>query len=654
MIGHAVDEEPPSPTLWLKWMHPNDRESAQHTMKQALEHGPDQFQMEFRLQHSDGHYLRLLSRGFIQRDEQGRAVRVSGTNTDITERAAEQAALRASEEKFRLVAENTSDGIVIYNLEKVLYASPAFARLTGQTDAFENSQSLADVMARIHPEDLPAVELRVRDSLLEQAPQLIYEFRYLHADGHYFYREDSVRFVYNARGGLESAYVIARDVTERREARQQIERLAFFDPLTELCNRRLLTDRLAQALPMSERSQRFGALMFIDLDNFKDLNDTHGHALGDDLLRQAARRLSGLVREGDTVARLGGDEFVLLLLGMGADSDAAAQQAGVLGRKVLKALGEPFHLGDVSHQCTGSVGITLFRGQLQTVDDILKRADVAMYQAKAAGRNCLRFFDPGVQAVVEARSQLEQDLRRSVDREELALFYQPIVNAQTEVVGYEALVRWRHPQRGMVPPSEFIALAESTGLIQPIGRWVLQQACRQLARWAHSPHTEHLTLSVNLSARQLLLPSFVIQVLEVLQREQAPGERLKLEITESLLQDDVEQTILKMQALARHGIRFSLDDFGTGYSSLSYLKRLPLSQLKIDRSFVRDLLTDSNDEAIARMILQLAQTLAMDVVAEGVEEASQLAALREMGCQQFQGYLFGKPGPLPTELLGSS
>jgi EAL domain-containing protein (putative c-di-GMP-specific phosphodiesterase class I) len=311
-------------------------------------------------------------------------------------------------------------------------------------------------------------------------------------------------------------------------------------------------------------------------------------------------------------------------------------------------------LGDVSHQCTGSVGITLFRGQLQTVDDILKRADVAMYQAKAAGRNCLRFFDPGVQAVVEARSQLEQDLRRSVDREELALFYQPIVNAQTEVVGYEALVRWRHPQRGMVPPSEFIALAESTGLIQPIGRWVLQQACRQLARWAHSPHTEHLTLSVNLSARQLLLPSFVIQVLEVLQREQAPGERLKLEITESLLQDDVEQTILKMQALARHGIRFSLDDFGTGYSSLSYLKRLPLSQLKIDRSFVRDLLTDSNDEAIARMILQLAQTLAMDVVAEGVEEASQLAALREMGCQQFQGYLFGKPGPLPTELLGSS
>lgn len=217
-------------------------------------------------------------------------------------------------------------------------------------------------------------------------------------------------------------------------------------------------------------------------------------------------------------------------------------------------------------------------------------------------------------------------------------------------MGYEALVRWRHPLRGLVPPGEFIALAESTGLIQPIGRWVLQQACRQLARWAQSPDTDHLTLAVNLSARQLLLPSFVIQVLEVLQREHAPGERLKLEITESLLQDDIEQTILKMQALARHGIRFSLDDFGTGYSSLSYLKRLPLSQLKIDRSFVRDLLTDSNDEAIARMILQLAQTLDMDVVAEGVEEESQLAALRELGCQQFQGYLFGRPGPLPAAL----
>lgn len=654
MMGREPSEAAADPALWLRWMHPDDLDAAQQTMRQALEHGPDQFQMEFRLQHQGGHHLRLLSRGFIQRDANGRAVRVSGTNTDITERAAQQEALRASEEKFRLVAENTSDGIVIYDLEKVRYASPAFARLTGHTEAFENSQSLAAVMQRIHPEDLPMVDRQVRDAIAEHAHQLVYEFRFLHAKGHYFYREDSVRLVYTPRGGLKSAYVIVRDVTERREAQRQIERLAFFDPLTELCNRRLLTDRLSQALPASERSQRFGALMFIDLDNFKDLNDTHGHALGDDLLRQAATRLLGLVREGDTVARLGGDEFVLLLMGMGSDADGAALQAGVLGRKVLKALAAPFHLGMVSHQCTGSVGITLFRGQSQTVDDILKRADVAMYQAKSAGRNCLRFFDPGVQAVVEARSQLEQDLRRSVEREELALFYQPIVNGRTEVMGYEALVRWRHPQRGLVPPSEFIALAESTGLIQPIGRWVLQQACRQLAHWARSSDTAHLTLSVNLSARQLLLPSFVIQVLEVLQHEHAPGKRLKLEITESLLQDDVEQTILKMQALARHGIRFSLDDFGTGYSSLSYLKRLPLSQLKIDRSFVRDLLTDSNDEAIARMILQLAQTLDMDVVAEGVEEAAQLAALRDMGCQQFQGYLFGKPAPLPAALSAPS
>ncbi len=650
LMGRVQDEVPASASLWLQWIHPEDTEQAQQTMRQALARGPDQFEMEFRVQHHDGHYLRMFSRGFIQRDPSGRAVRVSGANTDITERAAEQAALRASEEKFRLVAENTSDGIVIYDLEQVHYASPAFARLTGQSEAFENSQSLAEVMQRIHPDDLPLVERVVREGIAQQAAQLIYEFRFQHADGHYFYREDSVRFVYGSRGGLKRAYVIARDVSERRAAQQQIERLAFFDPLTELCNRRLLTDRLTQALPMSERSQRYGALMFIDLDNFKDLNDTHGHAMGDGLLQQVARRLTSLIREGDTVARLGGDEFVLLLMGIGADADGAALQAGVLGRKVLKTLAEPFLLGAVSHQCTGSLGITLFRGHGKSVDEILKRADVAMYQAKSAGRNCMRFFDPGVQAVVEARSQLEQDLRRSVDRQELTLFYQPIVDTDRKVMGYEALVRWRHPLRGLVPPGEFIALAESTGLIQPIGRWVLQQACRQLARWAQSPDTDHLTLAVNLSARQLLLPSFVIQVLEVLQREHAPGERLKLEITESLLQDDVEQTILKMQALTRHGIRFSLDDFGTGYSSLSYLKRLPLSQLKIDRSFVRDLLTDSNDEAIARMILQLAQTLDMDVVAEGVEEESQLAALRELGCQQFQGYLFGRPGPLPAAL----
>ncbi len=446
--------------------------------------------------------------------------------------------------------------------------------------------------------------------------------------------------------GAQQFVAVARDITPRKRAEEQINQLAFYDALTGLCNRRLLLERLERAQVSSARSRQYSALIFMDLDNFKDLNDTQGHGVGDDLLRQVAERLSQGVRDGDTVARMGGDEFVMLLENLGIEEADAAIAADQIGRKLLKALNEPYPLGPVVHHCTASLGVTLFRDQNDPAEDVLRRADVAMYEAKGGGRNAVRFYDPEMQSAVQKRTALDRDMRLAIERGEFELFYQPIVDAAALVSGYEALLRWRHPTRGLVSPADFIPVAEQSGMILPIGAWVLEQACSTLAQWAADPERQHLTLSVNLSARQLQQTDFVSRTRQVLERHGLQGNRLKLELTESLLQQDVDQTIIKMRELAADGIRFALDDFGTGYSSLSYLKQLPLSQLKIDRSFVRDVLTDPNDAAIARTILQLALTLDLSVVAEGIETEGQLAALRAMGCQAFQGYLFGRPSPL--------
>jgi diguanylate cyclase (GGDEF)-like protein/PAS domain S-box-containing protein len=454
------------------------------------------------------------------------------------------------------------------------------------------------------------------------------------------------RAVLDQSGQALGVLGLARDVTERKRADAQIERLAFYDPLTGLCNRRLFHDRLEQAQSASTRSQHWAAVCFIDLDNFKDLNDTQGHDQGDLLLQQVGKRLHAAVRDQDTVARLGGDEFVVLLEELGQDESQAALYANTVGEKLLEALNHPYTLQRGEHHNTPSMGITLFRDHQERVEDVLKRADLAMYQSKAAGRNTVRFFDPQMQESVQRRSELARDLREALSRDELSLYSQPVVDGLEVVQGHEALLRWRHPQRGMVSPAEFIPVAEQTGLIVPIGTWVLHQACKHLVEWAKDPVKVHWTLAVNLSARQLRLPDFVQQVHHALQSTGARPTQLKLELTESLLLHDVEDTIVKMGELAKVGIRFSLDDFGTGYSSLSYLKRLPLSLLKIDQSFVRDLLTDPNDAVIAHTILQLADTLGLEVVAEGVENEGQKQLLQVMGCKAFQGYLFGRPAPM--------
>ncbi|MBI3901729.1 MAG: EAL domain-containing protein [Nitrosomonadales bacterium] len=433
------------------------------------------------------------------------------------------------------------------------------------------------------------------------------------------------------------------DITERKAAEDEIRYLAFFDPLTRLPNRRLLVDRLQQALANGSRNQKFGALLFIDLDNFKTLNDTFGHDKGDLLLQQVAQRLSACMREGDTVARLGGDEFVVLLEELGQKINEAAAQAEVVGEKVLSALNQSYLLDGQAYHGTPSIGVTLFGQQHESMDELMKQADLAMYQAKAAGRNTLRFFDPEMQAAVTSRAAMESDLRNAVRERQFILYYQPQIEGCGQITGAEVLVRWQHPQRGLVLPGEFIPMAEDTDIILLLGNWVLESACTQLAAWSDRADTACLTLAVNVSAKQLRQPNFVEQVLAILDSTCADPRKLKLELTESLLMDGMEDTIAKMTALKALGIGFALDDFGTGFSSLSYLKRLPLEKLKIDRSFVMDVLTDPNDAAIAKTIISLAQSLGLAVIAEGVETEEQRNFLASNGCHAYQGYLYSRP-----------
>ena len=444
-------------------------------------------------------------------------------------------------------------------------------------------------------------------------------------------------------GSIYALCGISTDISEHKRNLEQIHQLAFYDTLTGLPNRRLLIDRLQHALAQRTRSQKEGALLFIDLDNFKDLNDTLGHDMGDCLLQQVAQRLLKHVREQDTLARLGGDEFVLMLEDLSLNRDAAIQQLDSVTHKILHALAAPYTLQAHSYNSTASIGIALFSDDHNTVDELLKRADLAMYEAKSSGRNTLRYFSPRMQAEVNARASLENDLRQSLRKRLFVLHYQPKVNRNGQLFGAEALIRWQHPSKGLVAPDTFIALAESTGLILPLGRWILHSACHQLVAWEHLPEMQGVTLAINVSARQFHHPNVVADVLCALQETGANPARLELELTESQLIEDVEAMIVKMIELRAHGVCFSLDDFGTGYSSLNYLKRLPLDSLKIDQSFVHDLLSASSDAAIVRTIVALGSNLNLRVIAEGVESNEQYNALLQMGCYNFQGYLFGKP-----------
>ncbi|MFZ2266402.1 MAG: EAL domain-containing protein [Azonexus sp.] len=436
------------------------------------------------------------------------------------------------------------------------------------------------------------------------------------------------------------------DISDLKQAESEIHNLAFYDPLTALPNRRLLLNRLGQARMVGKRSRQFGALLIIDLDHFKNLNDTLGHDIGDCLLLEVAKRLTACIREGDTAARQGGDEFIVMLENLGLAGEAAGIQAEAVAEKIRLSLSEPYLVGgEIECFHSASIGISLFCGHDKTTEALLKQADIALYKAKDAGRNSIRFFDSAMQTALDVRAGLESRLHQALARQEFQLFVQAQVNAERELIGAETLLRWQPPLGAMVSPGDFIPLAEETGLIVAIGNWVIDMACARLHCWAENPLTRHLYLAVNVSARQFRQPDFVDQVRAALARHAVEPKLLKLELTESLLLDNVDNVVAKMQALREIGVRFSLDDFGTGYASLSYLKRFPFEQLKVDHSFIRDIATDPDDAAIVRAIIAMGNTLRLDVVAEGVEAEEQHAYLVEHGCTCFQGFLFGRPMP---------
>jgi diguanylate cyclase (GGDEF)-like protein len=444
-------------------------------------------------------------------------------------------------------------------------------------------------------------------------------------------------------GGLVVTY---HDVTDLHRASAEIESLAFYDTLTSLPNRRLLIDRLKHATTAASRTGHMGALLFLDLDDFKTVNDTMGHEVGDQLLQQVAQRLKNCVRDVDTVARLGGDEFVVMLADLAAEREHAAQLARQVGEKMLFSLNQPYALGGQSYLSTCSLGATLFGVNLQNAAELLKQADIAMYQVKAQRGNALCFFDPQMQAAISGRAQLEADLRLALERDEFELHYQAQFALGGRMVGAEALLRWRHPQRGLVSPGEFIAVAEESELIVPIGQWVLRTACRQLAAWQRDACLGALQLSVNVSARQFRQTDFVQQVSVAMLESRVRAHLLKLELTESLMLDNVDECIAKMTLLKTHGVQFSVDDFGTGYSSLAYLTRLPLDQLKIDQSFVRNLGVRHSDGLIVQTIIGMARSLGLEVIAEGVETAVQQEMLAQYGCEMYQGYWLARPEPV--------
>jgi len=486
------------------------------------------------------------------------------------------------------------------------------------------------------------------------------ETRHQRKDGTIFPVEVTCNYI--SHNGEEYSFIFVQDITKRKAtesalqeseaklraiAKEEINHLAFYDPLTHLPNRRLLLDRLNHAFASSARNGWTGALLFIDLDDFKTLNNTLSHDIGDLLLQQVAQRLESCVREGDTVARIGGDEFVVMLLeDLSKDSLEAAAQTEAVGEKILASLNQPYRLA--AHECrsSASIGATLFNDSPQSINELMIQADIAMYQAKNAGRNTLRFFDPQMQEIINARAALESELHIALENQQFRLHYQIQVDGSHRPLGAEALIRWIHPKRGLMSPAQFIPLAEETGAILPIGQWVLETACAQIKTWQQDALTRDLVLAVNVSAKQFRQANFVTDVQSLIQRHAINPLLLKLELTESLLLDDIEDIIATMNALKEVGVQFSLDDFGTGYSSLQYLKRLPLNQLKIDQSFVRDITFDSNDKAIVRTIIAMAGSLKLGVIAEGVETKEQQQLLLENGCTHYQGYLFGKPVPI--------
>jgi diguanylate cyclase (GGDEF)-like protein/PAS domain S-box-containing protein len=626
---------PPSMALGISRMAPEDQAVARELWAQTrMGTGPAQWEHRVVV---DGQIRWVRVQTEYQRDAQGRMISITGTNQDITERKRVEQELRIAATAFE-----TQEAMFITDAHQtIIKTNKAFTEITG----FRAEEAIGRKPSLLGSGRHNEIFYQAMWADIGRSNCWRGEIWNRRKNGEVYPEWLSITKV-TSDDGIVTNYVAAfSDISQRKQAEETIYSLAFYDTLTSLPNRKLLRDRLQQSLLLGKRTGHCGAVLFIDLDDFKSLNDTQGHAAGDALLIEVAGRIRNCVHTDDTIARLGSDEFVVVLDSLSTDADLAAEQAKLVAERVHARICEPVNLSGQDYRCKSCIGVSLFGASDSTVDELLKQADSAMSQGKQSGRNKVHFFDAQMQAALEARVQLEYWLQLAVP-DQLMLYYQAQTDASGHIFGAEALIRWQHPQKGLISPASFIPLAESSGLILPIGHWVIATACRQLKLWEKDVKTRHLVLSVNVSARQFQHPQFVHEVEQTLQETGADPGLLKLELTESMLAENVDAMVAKMQQLRDRGVHFSLDDFGTGFSSLNYLKRLPIDQLKIDQSFVKDVLEDANDAAIVRSVIALGQSLGLAVIAEGVETPGQRDFLAVHGCAQFQGYLFGRPVPL--------
>lgn len=593
--------------------------------------------VQFRIMTKQGHIRWVEHLCSTVQDDVGKVIGVRSTNIDITERKAIELELSLAARVF----ESHQPMIITSANREIIRSNQAFCENTGYSEDELRGKTPRLFRSGRHDDEFYRDMWRT----IERTGEWQGEIWDRRKNGE-IYPKWLVISEIRGEDGVVSHYIGTHlDITERKKAEEKIQELAYFDQLTHLPNRTLMLDRLRQAVISSARNETHCAVLLIDLDNFKTLNDTLGHDMGDELLKQVAQKLTENAREEDTVARLGGDEFVVVLTSLNRIQSEALIQTKVVAGKLLAELNQTYQLQGIAYRSTPSIGVTLFSGHQYLVDDLLKQADLAMYRSKEAGRNTVSFFDPDMERTVKQRAEMEIELRAALSAQQFLLYYQAQVESGG-VTGSEVLVRWQNPKLGVVSPAAFIPFAEETGLILPLGEWILETACAQLAIWATRPEMSQMTVSVNVSSRQFREVDFVSKVLGILDRTKANPQRLKLELTESLLATNVDEIIEKMFILKARGITFSLDDFGTGYSSLAYLKRLPLDQLKIDQSFVRDILSNPNDSSIAKTIISLAQNLRMKVIAEGVETVGQRDFLANLGCHSYQGYLYSKPLPI--------
>ncbi len=636
MLGYAEHKFPGTGAAWVEHLHPDDKDRVLSAIRQYFADEQPFYTTEFRMRCKDGSWKWILSRGMlIRRDADGNPLRMIGTNTDITERKQSEEALRIAATTFE-----THEAILIADVHaNIIRVNRAFSEITGY--------SAEEVLGK-NPRIMSSGR-HDRSFYIEMWQRLLHTGNWAgevfdrRKNGEIYPKWMTITAVKNDQQETTHYVAIFSDITARKRIEEEIHNLAFYDALTKLPNRRLFFDRFRTALVASARRDDYGAVLFVDLDRFKALNDTLGHEYGDLMLVEVGARIKSCVREMDTVARFGGDEFVVLIEAFGNQRDDVTRKVALVAEKIREALARPYNLKGHEYHSSPSIGISLYHDNDDSLESLIEHADMAMYQAKNCGRNTVRFFDPIMQQNATTHDALDNDLHYAIELQQLHLHYQIQVDNHHHPLGAEAFLRWEHPERGVVMPGHFIPIAEESTLIIDISRWVLQSACRQLAGWGRHDKTRNLTLTINISARHFGLPDFVDEVADMLKAHQADPTRLKMELSEKLVLAEANSTMDKIHALRNLGVRLTMDNFNTVYSSLSFIKELSSDQLKIHQEFVQGITKEGNDAQLVQTIIDLAKSLDLDVFAEGVETEEQRAFLKKYGCNAYQGYLFGKP-----------